>query len=122
MTHDPANPERDRELGAALRAALDHPSGDDAFVASVLARAAAPDRRVNETLAGWSRWGVAVAASVVIAVAMAAWPERHADASIDEALAGVNGRAMLMAEDASPGADALFPGEDAASADPEMTP
>jgi hypothetical protein len=110
MTDHPMDPGRDHELGDALRAALADPAGEAAFAASVRSRYRAPQLRLDDALAAWSRVGVAVAAAVVIAVLVAVWPSLDAGASIDDALTSPNPEPMttLLTNESSPGTEILF--------------
>ena len=109
MTHDPTQPGRDLELGAALRAALGPDARSDSFVAAVLAGYHTPPR-VRDALASWSRWGVAAAAVALIAALLAAPPIADSVASLDDALTETYPEplATLMSDDASPASAILF--------------
>lgn len=111
MTDDPLNLEPDAALGRALRTALDDPAGDAAFVAAAAAHYRAPNRRASDTLAAWSRWGVAAAAAVLIAAATLAVRVAHEPAlSMDDALAGSDdvARTTLFTNDSSPGPELIY--------------
>ena len=83
----PFDHEPDRELGAALRRAL-QPSAHEAFVARVVARAAAAPRGSWDVLAGWAGRGIAAALLVVAGAGFAAGRalKPAAAAPIEEAL------------------------------------
>ena len=68
MTIESIGPERDHELGALLRAALD--DGADAAFADRVRGALARERREGtlEVLAHWLRPGLAAAAAIIFAV------------------------------------------------------
>ena len=107
---DRSHPERDHELGDALRTALGDPESHDAFAATVLAAYSAPQWQVRDALASWSRWGVVAAAGIVVAALLAVGPSGEASASLDEALTAESQDEMatFLSDDASPGAGILF--------------
>jgi len=84
----PFDHQPDPELGAALRRAL-QPSGHKAFVARVVARAAAAPRAGSwDVLAGWAGRGIAAALLLAAGAGFAAGRAMQpaAGASMDEAL------------------------------------
>lgn len=113
MKDDRSHPERDRELGDALRAALGDPAGHDAFTATVLAAYSAPQWQVRDALASWSRWGVVAAAGIIVAALLSVGPSGEASASLDDALTAESQDEMatFLTDDTSPGAGILFVSE-----------
>ena len=104
MRIESIGPERDPELGALLRAALDD-GGDAAFAARVRA-AIGRERRDGtwDVLARWLRPGLAAAAAIVLAVLMGTQlgPLRQA--------AGPALADQLLAVDGAPGRDVVLVG------------
>jgi anti-sigma-K factor RskA len=109
MKKEPSDFERDESLGLALRRSLEAGDDADAFTARVLARFEPPPTRAWDALAGWSRWGVAAAATIVL-IAAVMLSDNGTEVSVEAALAASNteAAARLMTEDASPAADILF--------------
>jgi hypothetical protein len=106
----PFDARADAELGAALRVALT--VGDDAaFVARVLAAAAAPRPRTLDVLAGWARGGIAaaVAAAALVAILIARAPGSDAG-TLDEAYAAAvgSGTPAVLASSQAPDPSELF--------------
>jgi hypothetical protein len=114
MTIDDLNPDRDTELGDALRVALDRPATESAFAARVMTARRTSRPLVRDALATWSRWGVVAAAVVLLASVLAIQSTGDADASVDSALIGSNEDALtlLMTDETSPGSEILFSGSE----------
>ena len=101
--------ERDRELGTALRRALD-PGQDRVFVARVLARIdSAPVAPLFwDLLASWARRGIPAAIMIAALTAFLLALPRQPAANLEDILAGGTGSgASLITNPAPPDAGAL---------------
>jgi anti-sigma-K factor RskA len=116
MTHN--DEKRDDALGRVLRQALEAPGDVETFVARLFDRVDRVERierversrgRAWDTLASWSRWGVAAAAVVLTVVAVAWLHQSDRDAALDAALATDDGEtARLLSADDAPDPEVYF--------------
>jgi hypothetical protein len=100
--------DRDLELGAALRHALD-PGDPAVFVARVLARidTAPVTPMLWDLLAAWARRGIPAAITIAALTAFLLALPRQPSANLEDTLSGTSAGASLMASPESPDA-ALF--------------
>jgi anti-sigma-K factor RskA len=105
MTIESIGPERDAELGALLRAALD--DGADAAFAARVRGALVRERREGtwDVLAHWLRPGLAAAAAIIFAVLVGLQLSPVRDTSRPESLSD-----QLLAAEGTPGSDIVLAG------------